>query len=175
MEEMPEISKREVNEALNSIERAEDPYFAGLENELMNFLAESNDPDFKRLYEKEKELKAKGPQKEIRDHIKDWEDFNQNYIIKNIDPENVVMTNYSAKEISKEFMDYLIGRARNILEEQDIFDTLVKIKVIKITDKNDGVIMAVESGGGRGMNLFFFGPPEFNLKRADFTQRIFPY
>lgn len=174
MEEMPEISKHEIGEALNSIERADDPYFADLEKELMVFLEKSDNPIFRRLYEKEKELKAKGPQKEIRDHIKDWEDFNQNYIIKNIDPENVVMTNYSAKEISKEFVDYLIGRARNILEERDIFDTIVKIKVIKITDKNDGVIMVVESKEGKGMNLFFFGPPEFDLKRAEFTQRIFP-
>lgn len=100
-------------------------------------------------------MKANGPQKEIRDHIKDWEDFNQSYIIKNIDPENVVMTNCSTKEISKEFVDYLIGRARNILEERDIFDKIVKIKVIKIIDKNDGVIMVVESKEGKGMNLFF--------------------
>lgn len=55
MEEKLEISKREIDEALNSIKRAEEPYFAGLEKEMMAFLEKSNNPIFRCLYEKEKE------------------------------------------------------------------------------------------------------------------------
>lgn len=171
--EILDPTRREVDEALKSIQHAEDPFFASLEADFMSFLRDSKDPDFIREYREEVRLKTEEPRAELHDNIKDWENENSKYQIKNIE-EEVELTDYSDKEVTEEFVDYLIGNARSVLEEQGIFDKMVKIKVIRITKDNNGIIMSVESSDQQGMNLFFFGAPEFGLKRAELIKSVFP-
>jgi hypothetical protein len=123
--------------------------------------------------EKERKLAADAPHAALRDLIGEWENLHEAYAPINIDLAKVKITNYSNKELSVEFFDFLIGNAVTVLKDNDILQNIRRIDVSFVTKKADAVILSVIGEHGEVLKLFFSGD-EFKLVHSQETGKNSP-
>ena len=86
--------------------------------------------------------------------------------MKNIDIDKVKVTNYSERELTLEFIDFLIGNAREVLKDDQILENIGAINASHVAENNDGVILSVKDANGKILNLFFSGGDKFPLTHS---------
>jgi hypothetical protein len=175
--EDPFISRRDMDEAEKSIERGElrDPFFQVRENEFIELKGdEAKDPVLLARRKREQELAAEAPRQDLRDHIAEWENAHKDYVLRNIDTDKVKINNYSERELSLEFVDFLIGNATEVLERNEALQNMSKINISHITKNNDGIVLSVTSEDGKILNLFFSGGNQFTLIHAQKAEKGSP-
>lgn len=181
MEETPQIDKRELGDVVEGVGKAEDLFFSRLEKEMQNFLrkpAGETHPEFEETRQevlKQEEGLRNNPQ--TQDVIRVWEEDNEDYQLKYIKAE-VEIENTSEKEISLEFVDFLLGNflTQNTQPEMTFkLEEIAKIRVLRVSADNNGIIISIETKDKKIVGLVFVGAPEFNLKIVEFKKHIYSF
>ena len=111
------------------------------------------------------------------DPIALWEEENQDYNLKRIDLEKVDVDNYARKDISLEFVDFLLDnfyKQNNYEQLSEIAKNIKEIHVMKITEDNKYVVLAVSDEANNKAVLSFYAP-DFRLKTAVTKDRRFTF
>ena len=173
-------SKRDVGEALKSVERAEDHFFADLERQMREFLREpgSSGSGFEntRLKVFEQEEKSRNDSG-THDVIKIWEEDNEDYQRRYV-TDKMKVENSSDKDVSLEFLDYLVGNfiIQNTKPELAIkLEEIEKIRVCRVSSDGNGIIISLTIKDGKIAGLIFVGAPEFNLKVVEFNKNVYSF
>ena len=181
MEERLELDKQNLTRVVEDVGRAEDPFFAELEKEMQDFLhrpANQESPEFEQTRQDvlSQERKEKYNPK-THDVLRTWEEDNADYQLKYIN-EQLKVNNVSGKEISLEFVDYLLG---NFFTQNTIPELIVALgeiqetRVFRITPNNNCIVMGIRVKDGRAIGLIFVDAPEFKLKIAELNKHIYSF